>query len=155
MNLSDRRTKPNCGEVQSTISSASRDRCMAAMLAAAKSLEREVAVGDGVERIGGGPREAERLGGRVAVDGEARAGERRGAERTLVEPPARIREAAAVAGQHLDIGEQMMAEGDGLGGLQMGEARHDRGGVVERLVRPAPAAGARAAPSIASIASRT
>ena len=41
-----------------------------------------------------------------------------------------IGEAAAVAGQHLDIGQQMVAEGDGLRGLQMGEAGHRVGGVL-------------------------
>ena len=28
--------------------------------------------------------------------------------------------------KHLDIGHQVVAEGDGLGDLHMGEARHDR-----------------------------
>ena len=36
---------------------------------------------------------------------------------------------AAVAPEHLDIGQQMMAEGDGLRRLQMREARHDGGGI--------------------------
>ncbi len=43
--------------------------------------------------------------------------------------------AGAVAGEHLDISEQMMAEGDGLGRLQMREARHHGGGLFVRLLR--------------------
>ena len=59
-----------------------------------------------------------------------RAGQRRGAERRFVEARAAVGEAAAVAAEHLDIGHQVMAEGDRLGGLQMGEARHDRRGIL-------------------------
>ncbi len=33
--------------------------------------------------------------------------------------------ARAVAAEHFDIGHAVMAEGDGLGRLQMGEAGHD------------------------------
>ena len=97
-------------------------------------LERKVAVGHGVERIGGGPREAERLCRHLPVDGEARAGKRRGAQGTLGKPLGGVGEAAAVAREHLDIGEAMMAEGDGLGGLQMGEAGHHGAGVLMRLL---------------------
>ena len=77
-------------------------------------LQHEVAVGDGVERIRHRPVEAERLRGHVAVDRERRAGERRGAERHLVQPRLRVGEPAAVARRHLDIGQQMMAEGHRL-----------------------------------------
>ena len=58
-----------------------------------------------------------------------RAGQRRGAERQFVQPRAAVAQAAAVAAEHLDIGQQMMAEGDRLRRLQMGEARHDGRGV--------------------------
>ena len=34
--------------------------------------------------------------------------------------------------EHLDISEEVMAEGDRLRGLQMGEARHDGGGMDKR-----------------------
>ena len=88
-------TKPNCGVVHSTISSAKRERCVAVIAIGRERLEREVAVGDAVERIGGRPVEAERLGGHVAVDRERGAGERRGAERTFVEALARVPEAPA------------------------------------------------------------
>ena len=45
---------------------------------------------------------------------------------------------AAVAVEHLHIGEQMMAEGDRLGRLQMGEAGHDRRGVGLSLAGQRP-----------------
>ena len=103
------------------------------MIAAARErLEREVAIGDAVERIGGRPVEVKRLRGHVAVDRERGAGERGGAKRTFVEALARVLEAPRVAPQHLDIGHEMMAEGDRLRRLQMGEARHDHRGAVER-----------------------
>ena len=57
---------------------------------------------------------------------------RRRTKRGFVEPLARIGKAAAVARRHLDIGEQMMAERDGLRGLQMGEARHHGAGMLQR-----------------------
>jgi len=60
----------------------------------------------------------------VAVDREAGAGQRRRAQRAFVHPFACIGEAAEVAGEHLDIGHHVMAEGDRLRRLQMGEARH-------------------------------
>src|SRR5215831_15496859 len=76
-------------------------------------LHNEVAVGDGIERIGHRRVEAQRLRRHVSVDRERGSGERRGAERTEVPPLARIREPAAVARGHLYIGEQMVAEGQG------------------------------------------
>ena len=101
-------------------------------------LEREVAVGDAVERIGGRPVEVKRLRGHVAVDRKRGAGERSRAERTFVEALARVLEPSRVAPQHLDIGHEMMAEGDRLRRLQMGEARHDNCRAVERAGRQRP-----------------
>jgi hypothetical protein len=99
-----------------------------------EEFKREVAVRDRIERIRGRPVEAEGGGGHAAVDREGGAGEGGRAERAFVQPPARIGEAAAVARQHLDIGEQVMPERHRLGGLQMGEARHDGGRVFGRAV---------------------
>ena len=82
-----------------------------------------------------GPVEAQRLGGHLAVDRERSAGECRGAERTLIEPRACIGEAAAVAGQHLDIGQEMMTERHRLGRLQVREPRHDEVEMRLRLPR--------------------
>ena len=68
VNLSDSLTRPVSGEDQITISSASRDRCTAAIEAAASVSIDEVAVGHGVERIRRRPVEAERLRRHVAVE---------------------------------------------------------------------------------------
>ncbi len=97
--------------------------------------EAEVAVGDGVERIRARPVEAERRRRHRPVDRERGAGKRRRTERTFVEAPAAIGEPRAVAPDHLDIGEKMVAEGHGLGDLQMGVARHHRRGMALGLLQ--------------------
>ena len=51
-------------------------------------------------------------------------------KRRFIEAPATVGEAPAVAADHLDVGQQVMAEGDRLRHLQVGEARHDRGRVL-------------------------
>ena len=120
-----------------------------------EKFDREIAVGDGVERIGGGPVEAERRGGCIAVDRERGAGERRGAERQLVHSAPAIGEPAAVAADHLDIGHQMMAEGHRLGDLQMGEARHHRVAPASSARSISAPCKSRIAASMRSIAART
>ena len=135
---SDNSASPASGDVQITISSAKRDRCMDGDGGGGKRLQHEIAIRDGVERIRHRALEAERLGGHVAVDREGGAGQRGGAERTFVEAPARIREAAAVARRHLHIGQEMMPESHRLRGLQMGEARHHRRGIRQRLLGQRP-----------------
>src|SRR3954466_4341839 len=87
-----------------------------------EELDREIAVGDGVERVRRGAVETERLGGHVAVDQKGRAGQRGGAERAFIEPSLAIGKAAAVTPDHLDIGQQMMTEGHRFGGLLMSDA---------------------------------
>ena len=83
---SDSVTKPKDGVAQITISSASRDRCTAAIARRRLEVEREVAACHRIERIAHRPREAQRLGRRLAVDGEGRAGQRRRAQRAFVHP---------------------------------------------------------------------
>src|SRR5262249_59392127 len=61
--------------------------------------------------------------------------ERRYPERRFIEPHSRIGEPAAVARRHLDIGEEVVTEGDGLCGLQVREARHHGRGMLKRLLR--------------------
>ena len=56
-----------------------------------EELQREVAVGDAVQRVARRLAEAERPRRGVAVDGKARAGQRGGAERAFVEPRAASR----------------------------------------------------------------
>ncbi len=93
-----------------------------------------IAIRHGIERVGHRRVEAQRLGGLLAVDRVRRAGERGGAERRLVHALAAVPEARTVAADHLDIGQQVMAEGDGLRRLQVGEARHDGAGIFLRAV---------------------
>ena len=88
-----------------------------------------VAVRHGIERVQHWPIEAQRLGRPVPVDRMRRAGQCGGAQRRFVEALAAIGEARAVAAEHLDIGHEVMAEGDRLRRLQMGEARHDGRGI--------------------------
>ena len=61
--------------------------------------------------------------------GKAGAGQRGGAERAFVHAHRGVGEAPAVAVEHFDIGQQVVAEGDRLGGLQVRKAWHDRVGV--------------------------
>ena len=124
VNLSERRTNANWGVIQITISSASRDRCTAVIAAAASVSSTKSRSATASSELRRRPVEAQRLGRHVPVDGKGGAGERGRAQRAFVEPRAGIREPAAVALEHLDIGQQMVAEGDGLGRLQMREARH-------------------------------
>ena len=100
-----------------------------------EEFQREIPVRDRVQRIGHGLVEAQGFGGHVTVDRKGGAGQGRGAERRFIQPLPRIGETAAVASQHFDIGEQVMAEGDRLCRLQMGESGHDRIGMPFRLVK--------------------
>jgi hypothetical protein len=95
----------------------------------------EIPIGYAVEGVCGGAVEAQGLGGHVPVDGKRRTCERRRAERAFVHAGARVGETAAVTPEHLHVGEQVMAEGDGLGRLQVGEARHDGVGMRLGLAR--------------------
>ena len=140
MNLSDRRTKPNCGEHQSTISSASRDRWVAQIAAAASTSSTKSRSATASSELRIGRVEAELLRRRVAVDRKGGAGERRGPSGHSLSRRRASAKRPAVAGQHLDIGEAMMAEGHGLGRLEMGEARHDGRGMRRAPWRRAPAA---------------
>ena len=90
-----------------------------------KELEHEIAVGHCIERIAHRPIEAQLFRGHGAVDREGGAGKGCRPQRRFIHALPHIRNAAPVPRQHLDISEKMMAEGDGLGHLQMGEARHD------------------------------
>ncbi len=132
--LSDSRMKPTSGDDQITISSANRDRCTAAMAQAdsVSSTKSRSATASSEFAIGRVKPSAFAVMARsIGNDVPASA---RGAERAFVEPRARIGKPAAVARRHLHIGEQMMAERHRLRRLQMGEARHHGGGVLERLL---------------------
>ena len=89
-------------------------------------LQGEVAVAHGVQGVSRRCVEAEFGGGLRAVDWKGGAGQRRAAERRDVQPPPAIAEAVAVACGHLEPGQQVVGEEDGLRGLQVREAGHDR-----------------------------
>ena len=94
----------------------------------------EIPVADGVQRILGDVLEAELAGRECAIDGKRGSGQRRGAERHHVGAAPAVGETLSVAYQHLMPGQQVMAEGHRLGGLQMGEAGHQGVGVLLRQV---------------------
>ncbi len=97
---------------------------------AGQIVEREVAVGDGVDRVGRRPVEAELGRGHRPVDREAGARQCGGTQRAFVQPSARVGKARAVAPEHLDIGQEMVTERDRLRRLQVRETRHHRGGML-------------------------
>ena len=84
-------------------------------------VEREVAVGDGVDRVAHLVRRRR--------DRQRRAGERAGAERRRRRLGGREREPRPVALEHLDPREQVVAERDRLRALQVRVAGHRRAGL--------------------------
>src|SRR5262249_31735626 len=109
-----------------------------------QELEHSVAVAHGIEAVRRDRGEAELLGERLEVDRKRGAGECRGAQRHGGGARAAVAEPVAVALQHEDVREQMVAEDDGLGALQMrvaGQRRLDRFGGArhERLLDAAQA----------------
>src|ERR1019366_2143367 len=109
VNLSDNLARPVSGEVQITISSASRDKCTAAIEAAASVS--------------------------MAKSRSDTASSEFAAGRSKPSALAGVGKAAAVARRHFDISEQVMTEGHRLRGLHMGQTRHYRAGMFECLGR--------------------
>ena len=89
-----------------------------------QKLQRKVPVRDGIDRVGGRAIEAEIIRGRLPIDRKTGASECCRPERAFVQPFSPVGKPPAITPEHLDIGHEMVAEGDGLGCLQMGEARH-------------------------------
>jgi hypothetical protein len=101
-------------------------------------LDREVAIRHGVERVRADPLETQLAGDARTVDRKRGAGQGGGAQGEKVHAATAIREARAVAFEHLEVSEQMMSEGDRLGHLKMRESRHHGGDVLFRLVEERP-----------------
>ncbi len=76
------------------------------------------------------PSKPSSCGHEFAVDRVGGAGQRGGAERQAVDALAAVGEALGIAAEHFEIGQQVMAESDRLGDLQVGEAGHDGVGVL-------------------------
>ena len=93
-------------------------------------LDGEVAIGDGVQRVLAYAIETQRARHVFAVDGEGGAGQRGSSQRQPVDAAAGVGQAPGIARQHLHIGQQVVAEGDRLSHLQVGEAGHDRVGML-------------------------
>ena len=141
---------------QITISSARRDRCTAQIAAAGEELQREIAVRHRVQRVGRRPVEAQRRArsSSRSIGNEVPASAAEPSGHSFSRAPA-VGQAAAVAVQHLDIGQQMVAERHRLRGLQMGEARHRIGGMLARPARASARITSASCADSPSIASRT
>ena len=87
-----------------------------------QDLGHEIAVADGVERVGERGGEPQALGVGDRVDGEAGAGERPRTERRHVEPTMGVDEAIEIAAERPEVGQQVVAQQHRLGLLQMGVA---------------------------------
>ena len=94
----------------------------------------KVAVGNAVERVLGNGFEAEEFGREFAVDRVGRTGKRGRAEGAAVDAVTQVKETFAVAFEHFDVGEHVVAERHGLGDLHVREARHDHVGTGLGLV---------------------
>ena len=114
----------HCGEAHITSSSHQRDRVHRGEAGGGAELDGEVAVTDGVQRVGGRVIETERRRGHRAVHREGGAGKRRTAQGRDVDPFAAVSETVPVPVRHLEPCHQVMREGDGLRGLQVCETRH-------------------------------
>ena len=103
-------------------------------------LEGEVAVAGCVHGIGRGGVKVEGAGGDGAVEGEGCTGDGSRTERAEVHASARVGEAAGVALDHVDVGEEPVGYEDGLGALEVGVAGHNRfacvGGEVDEAGAP-------------------
>jgi len=98
-----------------------------------QQLDDEVTVGDGIERVRAGCAEAEVASQPGAIDGKATAGERTGAERGDVGTAQRVLDPATVTTDHLDVGEEMVGQQNGLRALRVRVAGHHR---IDLLLRP-------------------
>ena len=121
---SDSRMNRHGAEHQITISSARRDRCIAEIAAAARNSSAKSRSDTASSELAVGRSKPSASRGHRAIDRKRRAGQRRAAQRALVQPAAAVGKPPTVAVQHLDIGQQMVAERHRLRGLQMGEAGH-------------------------------
>ncbi len=94
-------------------------------------LDGEVAVGHGIQRIAADLVEVQAACHAFAVDGIGSTRQRSSAQRQAVRAAAAIDQAFGIAAKHFGIGQQMVAKGNRLGYLQVGEARQDGVGVLQ------------------------
>ena len=109
-----------------------RERCTSA------EFDREIPVGDRVQRVCTHRFEPQLARDLLAVDRKGGSGERSGPEREAVHAPPAVGKARAVALEHLKIREQVVPESDRLSDLQVGETRHHGGGMFFGLIDESP-----------------
>ncbi|MNV18981.1 hypothetical protein D3C71_1098220 [compost metagenome] len=97
----------------------------------------EIAIGDVIQRIAANRVETQQLGGVFTIDRVGGAGQCRTAQRHAVGTLAAVDQALVVTAEHLEPGQHVVPEGHWLGGLQVGEPRHDAGGFALRLLQQA------------------
>ena len=133
-NWSDRRMKPNCSHAQMTISSASRDRCTASIEPAARNSRAKSRSETASSELAHGRANFKASAViRLSIGNEVPASAA-APKRAFVQPRAAVGQPPAVAPQHLDISQQVMAESHRLRRLQVSETRHDRCRVWLRLL---------------------
>ena len=115
------------------MSSESRERCMASVASANRCFEREVAVADGVEAVGGDARKAQIARERLAVERKRATGERAGAERANVRAGRSGCQAFGVAMKSFAVREEPVRKQQRLGMLHVRGAGH---GNAEILLWP-------------------
>ena len=116
------------------ISSANRLRWTIASAAAARNSTTKSRSDTASSELARDPVETELAGGRVAVERVAGPGQRAGAERRDVGPAPGVGQPAAIALEHLHVGQQVVGEQDRLGGLDVGRPGHD--GLAVALGQP-------------------
>jgi len=96
----------------------------------AEQLDGVVPVGDRVHGVVGGLFEAQGLGGLEPVDVIGGGGQSAGPQGALVQPLQAVLQPGHVPLEHVGVGHHVVAEGGGLGPLQVGVAGHDGVGVL-------------------------
>ncbi len=97
----------------------------------------EITVRHAVQRVAGHGFEAQQLAGELAVDRVGGARQRGAAQGHAVGALAAVDQALVVAAEHFEPGQQVVAEGDRLGRLQVGETGHDGFGFTLGLLQQA------------------
>ena len=98
----------------------------------------EVPVGDAVQAVLAHLGEAQELGGELAVQGVGGAGQGAAAQGHDIHALLGVVKTGEVPQEHLAVGHEVVAEGDGLGPLQVGVPGHDGPGVLLRFFAQHP-----------------
>ncbi len=146
--------KPTRGLIQITSSSDMRETCVMISAAAAQNSMAKSRSDTASSELWQTSSKPSVAGHAQAVDREGGAGQRGGAQRQAVDALAAVGHALGVAAEHLDVGQHVVAEGDRLRDLHVGEAGHDGVGMLFGQVESAPARSSRSSAVMSSIAAR-